>query len=902
MAKLGKKVSAFLLIAALLISLAPGVLAEDTEAFSIVSVEINPIEIIEGTSCEQKSNPDTGFYYLYDWVQLVSGTATFSDGAAVDFTAPGFAYEGQQYTLSGSDVQFMEHWDGGYTFSVKLNFIDESGATCFTASPAVTIAHDLDDATDPRVCKVCGNTEDKTTWEFDETTGILTIGGTGPMKDYSQITYHTPPWMWSTVTSAVIGEGVTHIGDISFYDQRLSSVSLPSTLTSIGDEAFSHGGLAEVKLPNGLISIGEEAFLGTGLTEVIIPASVTTIGRAAFQTYMLTTITFLGDAPTGFDTNPYMAPSIIPGLTVTIKYPADNATWTEEVKAYWSENADITWETFEHDWLDATCTAPKTCQECGTTVGEALGHDYVDVTCTAPKTCKVCAATEGEALGHDFADATCTAPKTCKVCAATEGEALGHDYADATCTAPRTCKLCGATQGGTLMHDWADATCTTPRTCKVCGTTTGQPNDHMDDDMDCKCDMCGAAVDPYPIVSIEVEPMTIIEETNGEWFSPIPKPDYFEYYWHRTIKGTVTFLDGTTQEFEAISSPTGSRPAMVEYNGETYFLYGSSSQADNPWKAGNTYTGEVHVEGGPAKLYGEAKITIAHDATEATCTTAGICNICGATVEEALGHDFTDATCTAPKTCKDCGVTEGEALGHDYADATCTAPKTCKVCAATEGAAIDHTDANTDNKCDMCEKLMKEVDIDVDNDGKADINLDTDADGKADLNIDRDGDNKADLNIDKDGDGKADENVDTDGDGLPNYEVVEGNNGQHEKTEQNDLVFKVNGLFSGFQKLVLNDQVVPAEYYEVREGSTIVTLKGSYLAALEEGSYQLTVVYTDGTADYSFNVAEEEPTKPESDVPQTGDNADTLLWVLLLTLSAAAMVCIVVFQKKRNFR
>jgi len=36
----------------------------------------------------------------------------------------------------------------------------------------------------------------------------------------------------------------------------------------------------------------------------------------------------------------------------------------------------------EHEWSDATCTAPKTCSKCGETEGEALGHTYVDGTCS----------------------------------------------------------------------------------------------------------------------------------------------------------------------------------------------------------------------------------------------------------------------------------------------------------------------------------------------------------------------------------------------------------------------------------------------------------------------------------------------------------------------------------------
>lgn len=53
-----------------------------------------------------------------------------------------------------------------------------------------------------------------------------------------------------------------------------------------------------------------------------------------------------------------------------------------------------------HTYQSATCTKPKTCTECGETIGEALGHDYKEATCTEPKTCKRCGHTEGQILGH----------------------------------------------------------------------------------------------------------------------------------------------------------------------------------------------------------------------------------------------------------------------------------------------------------------------------------------------------------------------------------------------------------------------------------------------------------------------------------------------------------------------
>jgi len=81
-----------------------------------------------------------------------------------------------------------------------------------------------------------------------------------------------------------------------------------------------------------------------------------------------------------------------------------------------------------HEWQDADCDTPKTCETCGATEGEALGHEWQDADCDTPKTCETCGATEGEALGHEWNDATCETPKTCGTCGATEGDVAEHTY------------------------------------------------------------------------------------------------------------------------------------------------------------------------------------------------------------------------------------------------------------------------------------------------------------------------------------------------------------------------------------------------------------------------------------------------------------------------------------------
>ena len=82
----------------------------------------------------------------------------------------------------------------------------------------------------------------------------------------------------------------------------------------------------------------------------------------------------------------------------------------------------------QHEWSEATCSAPATCQKCGKTKGDLLSHTWQEATCTSPKTCQACGETEGLANGHQFSAATCTEPKICKVCGTTEGEALVHSY------------------------------------------------------------------------------------------------------------------------------------------------------------------------------------------------------------------------------------------------------------------------------------------------------------------------------------------------------------------------------------------------------------------------------------------------------------------------------------------
>ncbi len=127
-----------------------------------------------------------------------------------------------------------------------------------------------------------GNCGVDVTWTMDDN-GVLTIEGSGAMSDYTA--GPTVPWYGKTVTSAVIADGVTTIGNYAFYGcSVLTSVNIPNSVTSIGDRAFYNcSGLTSITIPNSVTSIGDYAFYYcSGLTSVTIGNSVTSIGMSAF--------------------------------------------------------------------------------------------------------------------------------------------------------------------------------------------------------------------------------------------------------------------------------------------------------------------------------------------------------------------------------------------------------------------------------------------------------------------------------------------------------------------------------------------------------------------------------------------------------------------------------------------
>jgi len=117
--------------------------------------------------------------------------------------------------------------------------------------------------------------------------GTLTISGSGAMADYTNDGYNFAPWndSKSSITSVVIGDGVTSVGLSAFRGcTNLTSVTIPNSVVSIGGWAFEGcTSLISVAIPNTVTTISNHTFDGcTGLASVTIPNSVTNIAAWAF--------------------------------------------------------------------------------------------------------------------------------------------------------------------------------------------------------------------------------------------------------------------------------------------------------------------------------------------------------------------------------------------------------------------------------------------------------------------------------------------------------------------------------------------------------------------------------------------------------------------------------------------
>ena len=134
------------------------------------------------------------------------------------------------------------------------------------------------------------------TYTFVESTGTLTISGTGKMTDNDPWKIYdsngiAAPWdsYRTSIKKVVVNNGVTSIGSCAFESSyNITSVTIPNSVESIGWSAFNYcTKLTSITIPNSVTSIGSGAFYNCdGLTSPLYNANVFAyMTNSDFETY-----------------------------------------------------------------------------------------------------------------------------------------------------------------------------------------------------------------------------------------------------------------------------------------------------------------------------------------------------------------------------------------------------------------------------------------------------------------------------------------------------------------------------------------------------------------------------------------------------------------------------------------
>lgn len=134
-------------------------------------------------------------------------------------------------------------------------------------------------------------------------------------------------------------------------------------------------------------------------------------------------------------------------------------------------------------------------------------------------------------------------------------------------------------------------------------------------------------------------------------------------------------------------------------------------------------------------------------------------------------------------------------------------------------------------------------------------------------------------------------------------EIIEGKGQSITAGDKKELTFKSNAAFGDFIGVELDGKTLDEKNYTVKEGSTVVTLKADYVAALSAGEHTIGIVSESGIATATFTVSEKTAADDDTN-PPTGDISHMALWIALLFVSGCLLTVTVIkaFETDRKRR
>ena len=150
------------------------------------------------------------------------------------------------------------------------------------------------------------------------------------------------------------------------------------------------------------------------------------------------------------------------------------------------------------------------------------------------------------------------------------------------------------------------------------------------------------------------------------------------------------------------------------------------------------------------------------------------------------------------------------------------------------------------------------------------------------------------------------------------YEILDGANSSWEQNSDGSLSIRGSGAFSKFVGVKVEGTLVDAKNYTVKEGSTIITLKASYLNTLSEGTHTVEILWTDGSANTTFTIKADssdngnnnqndndnsnpDDSNKKDEVPEAGDDTPSV-WLLILTIVSGTGLILTAEKRRKNLK
>ena len=129
--------------------------------------------------------------------------------------------------------------------------------------------------------------------------------------------------------------------------------------------------------------------------------------------------------------------------------------------------------------------------------------------------------------------------------------------------------------------------------------------------------------------------------------------------------------------------------------------------------------------------------------------------------------------------------------------------------------------------------------------------------------------------------------------------LVSGANQEWTKRSKEGLTFKVDTDINEFKKVLVDGKELKDTDYDIKSGSTILTLKPSFLDTLSAGKHKIRFEFNTGSVEAYFTVKDKENSS-QTESANTGVQNKYGLWIVLLLVAAGGLAGFGILSKRRK--